>query len=398
MKRQKQNEEEEKRVGYPRPSANRLATAMFAPRYVKEAREIAKNAAKLLRYRRDLLKPEEVDKLETRIMALREAAGARDREAVQRATKELEESFSRRFPPQQDAGWRENCEVFLVAIVIAIAVRSYFLQPFTIPTGSMQPTLNGVIGYPTVEAPPNILTRIVQFAVFGRSYVDLVSKRDDQVVGLVERPWLRFFTFTTIQCRYESYRVYGPARTLEEYFGVVRGRPLRAGEIIARGYINTGDHVFVDKVSYNFRRPERGEVFVFRTTGIHRIEETLDPRMGSQYYIKRLAGLPGDKLQIDPPDLFVNGELAKEPGLQRVMKAEDGYRGYSNGPASGQRFSYLNAPDVPFRVPEESYFALGDNSYYSFDSRGWGIVPERNLVGHGLFVYWPFTAHWGLIR
>ena len=50
-------------------------------------------------------------------------------------------------------------------------------------------------------------------------------------------------------------------------------------------------------------------------------------------------------------------------------------------------------------MPEdEHYFALGDNSYFSFDSRYWGPVPEENLVGRGLWVYWPFNQHWGLIR
>jgi signal peptidase I len=49
-------------------------------------------------------------------------------------------------------------------------------------------------------------------------------------------------------------------------------------------------------------------------------------------------------------------------------------------------------------VPQDGYFALGDNSYNSYDSRYWGPVPEENLVGRGLLVYWPFAPHWGLIR
>jgi signal peptidase I len=49
-------------------------------------------------------------------------------------------------------------------------------------------------------------------------------------------------------------------------------------------------------------------------------------------------------------------------------------------------------------VPPNGYFALGDNSYNSYDSRWWGPVPEENLVGRGLLVYWPFIPHWGLIR
>jgi signal peptidase I len=58
----------------------------------------------------------------------------------------------------------------------------------------------------------------------------------------------------------------------------------------------------------------------------------------------------------------------------------------------------LSAPDRTFTVPAHSFFALGDNSYNSFDSRYWGPVPDENLVGRGLFVYWPFYPHCGIIR
>ena len=75
------------------------------------------------------------------------------------------------------------------------------------------------------------------------------------------------------------------------------------------------------------------------------------------------------------------------------MGAHDGYRGYSN--TVGSR---LRTPDATFTVPKENYFALGDNSFYSSDSRDWGTVPARNVVGRGLFVYYPFTRHWGPIH
>jgi signal peptidase I len=74
------------------------------------------------------------------------------------------------------------------------------------------------------------------------------------------------------------------------------------------------------------------------------------------------------------------------------MSTKNGYGGYR---LSGE---HLSDPDEPFRVPERNYFAMGDNSANSFDSRYWGGVPEENLVGRGLLVYWPFTRHWGLIR
>jgi signal peptidase I len=168
------------------------------------------------------------------------------------------------------------------------------------------------------------------------------------------------------------------------------GRICHRGEVIARGTIDTGDQVFVDKFSYNFVKPHRGDVFVFRTNHIPGIRE--DPEAGSPFYIKRLAGVPGDRLRIDPPFLYVNGKKAEGYGFARVMSATPPYRGYALGR------EYLSQPDRSFTVPQDGYFALGDNSYNSYDSRYWGTVPDANLVGRGLFVYWPFNQHWGLIR
>ena len=69
---------------------------------------------------------------------------SKDRAAIEQTAMALDKECGKHAPPSPDAAWRENCEVFLVAIVVALAVRTYFLQPFTIPTGSMQPTLNGI--------------------------------------------------------------------------------------------------------------------------------------------------------------------------------------------------------------------------------------------------------------
>jgi len=101
-----------------------------------------------------------------------------------------------------------------------------------------------------------------------------------------------------------------------------------------------GDQVFVDRITYQFRDPRRADVFVFRTTGIRGIEINLDPTFGSQFYIKRLAGLPGDALRIDAPRLFLNGKEAANAPFRRVMSCENGYRGYSNPGAA----RYLTTP------------------------------------------------------
>ncbi len=362
----------------------------LTPRHVKEGKIIVKNARKLFQYKRDLLPEAKAAEFQERIGALERAVASRDKAAVELETGRLEKIWGDLLPPPADAAWRENCEVFLVAIVIAIAVRTYFLQPFTIPTGSMQPSLNGIIAYATGEKPPNILERILEFVVLGRNYVDVVAKEDCTVVGVTESNPLPFISYCVVDCGSRSYTVYAPLAALSRVFGVKWGSEYKAGDVIARGYVNAGDHVFVDKISYNFRHPDRGEVFVFKTTGILGIEKTLPPDSGSQFFIKRLAGVPGDTLRIQSPRLYINGKLAEGAGFERVMSKENGYRGYEEVASLSDGQSVTLAP--------RSYFALGDNSYNSLDSRYWGRVPEENLMGCGLFVYWPFTKHFGLIR
>ncbi|RYY23146.1 MAG: signal peptidase I, partial [Sphingomonadales bacterium] len=63
-----------------------------------------------------------------------------------------------------------------------------------------------------------------------------------------------------------------------------------------------------------------------------------------------------------------------------------------------ERMTHLGFPQSTYTVPKDGYFALGDNSFNSLDSRAWGPAPERNIMGRGVLVYWPFTSHWGRIR
>ncbi|MBA3963309.1 MAG: signal peptidase I [Chthoniobacterales bacterium] len=363
---------------------------MFAPRYIKHSHLLVRHAEKLVRYRRDLLNEATVAELQIQIAKVRAAMRARDQKTTIHESERLDEMLSKHTPPPKDAIWRENVEVILVAIVVAVGIRSYFLQPFKIPTGSMQPTLNGIIGHPMTESAPNIFQRALEFVALGRNYIDVVSQEEDTVESVTEQKFLFFFTFSRIRCERQSFTVYAPAEILRQDFKVYPGNTYHPGGIVARGAVDTGDQVFVDKFSYNFIQPPRGDVFVFRTDHILGIRE--DPESGAPYYIKRLTGTPGDELRIDSPKLYVNGELAKNFGINRVMAAQPPYRGYAPGQAE------LAAPDAPFVIPPHSYFAMGDNSYNSYDSRYWGPVPEENVVGRGVFVYWPFSRHWGIIR
>ena len=405
---------------------------MFTPRYLKQSKLLLRHTQKYLRYKSDVMKDALREEIDSGMRRLQAALRQRDRKQIEMRAEELDAKLHKLAPVTWESHWRENCEVILVAIVVAVGIRSYFLQPFKIPTGSMQPTLNGIIGHPNTQPAPNLLQQVAEFVVLGRNYIDVVSRDNDQVLQVEQRKFFFFFTFSRIVCQHHNYLVYAPWETLRDYWNVSPGRSFQKGDVIARGAIDTGDQVFVDKFSYNFVKPHRGDVFVFRTNNIPGIRE--DPETGAPFYIKRLAGLPGDVLRIDPPRLFTNGKPAEEIsyGFKRVIGAVPPYRGYSEGPLNireieaqleeiraakertkkagfNERAAQFENSEQQLRerleslkaklvVPPHGYFAMGDNSYNSYDSRWWGPVPEENLVGRGLLVYWPFYPHWGLIR
>lgn len=123
--------------------------------------------------------------------------------------------------------------------------------------------------------------------------------------------------------------------------------------------LHDGERLLVDKVSYRFREPRRGEIVVFAYPQ--------DPR---RKFIKRIIGLPGDVVEIRNRQLYVNGESVEE--------------GYIRGP--------MYQPFGPYTVPQGTVWVLGDNRNNSEDSRfaDVGPVPFERLVGRALFIYWPF--------
>src|SRR5438067_12437871 len=168
---------------------------MFTSRHIKHSRLLLRHARKYLRYKHDKLSDADREQIVAEMQMLREALRSKDRQKIHSTAETLDKTLHKLTPVTWESHWRENCEVILVAIVIAVGIRSYFLQPFKIPTGSMQPTLNGIIGHPSAEPPPNILQQIDEFVVKSRNYINVVSREDDQIYEIVTKTVAIFSTF-----------------------------------------------------------------------------------------------------------------------------------------------------------------------------------------------------------
>ena len=408
---------------------------MFKPKWKDEALHLVKGARKFVHYKRDLLTPEKVAEIEARRLDLLATIKSGDRAKVDEASKQVRAVCDDSLPQDKPLGWlEENVEVMFVAIVIALGLRAYYLQPFRIPTGSMQPTLNGIIGKPMPETKwPAFPTRMMEFVLRGRSYVKIVNDRDRRVAtiqksdgqmdyDIQDTQWLHFFSRSEIRF-VDSDPLTLPAPRNPSWEAGLRSAMqiasrnkgmLPKGTVLLEGYIDSGDLVLVDKVSYHFRNPIRGEVFVFDTQGIRGIDDRSTDQAKGSHYIKRLCGVPGDSLTIQSPNLYIDGKIAKEFGIQRVIHGQGeyainpgGYELAKNEPAHGDKTLHqsLANPGDEFKLTAKTrpgmreYAALGDNTRNSLDSRYWGSVKEFNLVGPALFSLWPVTTgHWGIIR
>jgi signal peptidase I len=125
------------------------------------------------------------------------------------------------------------------------------------------------------------------------------------------------------------------------------------------------DRVLANRFIYRFRDPKRGEIIVFKTPPEARL------RCGEGgTFVKRLIGLPGDRVSERDGIVYINGTRLDEPYIKPSRRDHDPPRSWS-------------------RVPAGDYFFMGDNRASSCDSRVWGPVPRKNLIGEVFFVYWP---------
>ncbi len=155
-----------------------------------------------------------------------------------------------------------------------------------------------------------------------------------------------------------------------------------------------GDHIFVEKFAYGIKlpithvklipigEPKHGDIVVFRF-----------PPNPSIYFVKRVVGLPGDRLKMINKKLYRNGKPVNEPYVQHTDKR-------INPPNIPKGLFGTRDNWGPITVPKGKYFMMGDNRDVSYDSRFWGYVPEKDLVGKAFIIYFsdrdkdPFNIRW----
>lgn len=339
--------------------------------------------------------------------------------------------------------WSDNAEVFWVAAFLAIGIRTFFFQPFRIPTCSMFPSFSGMQTclYEDVKEKPNWFSKpfrwftkgaenyyykapcdgFVKIPLFnrqemlkynshiryeietGREFGNLWFKHFFPKPYKVYLLWIGDkqvrirvpFEFTDMEAllrkkffpNYESLtQVLQSDKTPISYtpkhgYYIKTSHFVKKEKCFLHFDICAGDMLFVDRITYHFRRPNIGEAIVFRTGNIPLLDKDL-------YYIKRLVGYSGDLISIEKGKLlrnrypidncsaFINNNLRKGlyPGYRAQGFLEKGHE---------------------FIVKSGFFFALGDNSPFSYDSRFWGEVPKKDVIGKAAFVVHPFSWRWG---
>lgn len=351
-------------------------------------RHLLHEAKHLRHMREDIADPAALRAVEEAEQALRDAHKAGVPSEIDSAAERLGAAMDLLAPARTHPRLRENLEILLVAVVVAMGFRTYFIQPFKIPTGSMQPTLYGITVAPQKERRwyDRFPLSLVPLALFGERYQEIRARVD----GLVDS---RFEESEEAIRLYIGGVPHEMPRSMSIYVqpGYTR---VRKGDLLASGRVRLGDHIFVNKVLYNFTRPARGDIFVFSTKGIDY------PRIRPDaFYIKRMAGMPGENLRLDPPYLYADGRPIREPyPFARLQDRSKGYSGYQLPFSDGRMRLALGHPGQTYQLTDTQYLPLGDNTLSSLDGRYFGGVDRRNIVGPAFMVYWPFGPRWGRVR
>lgn len=353
----------------------------------QKQKKVYRELAALRKDEDDLLAIEEKQEFDAILAELKNSPDPRDAVAV--ARRKMTD-----FPLHGNYGTLRNLlDLLLVVGAVAFGLRALFFQPFRIPTSSMQPTLYGI--HFRNDLPK--CNKFLKALLFGAREAKATTRAPGMLTEIQYHPG--FFDGVSFTIGGEKYELPGDVAKVADYADLDGMRFYPAGTTLADGDVVIGDHLFVERFSLYWREPQRGDVMVFTTDGLYSNGRPLSEN-GGAYYIKRLAALPGDTVKLANDQLFVRPKGAKEfvpiqkldPRFAKVYSGKGGYQGH-NSDMGGQIVYGKNE----YTIPEKHYFMLGDNSRFSGDSRFFGAVPRRNLVGRAFLCFWPFSRRIGLV-
>ena len=378
----------------------------FSSKAVREALQACVQVRKRMDAQRDLLPPQGAQALHEALAEVSAASSGNAEPAlVRKASERMQRVAEKWLPPYPNAGIRENVDVALVALAVAMAIRTFFLQPMAIPTGSMQPTLFGITAENLLVVPhagiPSAVTRFLAYCFRGTRYIHVRARADGIFEGFEKPRAIPLVSREQFRVGNEAYSVWFAPEGFERLSGLVRGQSFRAGDDILKLKVKSGDRLFADRFTFNFRRPHRGEIVIFETTGI----PGLPP---GTHYIKRLVGLGGERVRLlDDRHVEIDRHRldAATPGFESIYSflgppADSKYSGHVND-ATGRQFGFdSRAPLFPDattvrEIEPRHYLVLGDNTMNSSDSRTWGTFPVEKVIGRCGFVFWPISDRFG---
>lgn len=398
--------------------------AWFTPGWRRRGNEARAALQRYYNYNKKSLSTERAEQITQLVSSLKAALLVWNKEEIKKLT-EKAKSMGEGLQGFQRHALLELVESFFVIMVVFLGIRTYYLQPFRIPTGSMQPSLNGIIIHPLEDgAIPSAPKRWMDAITHGSSYVDITIDSPKKITKIQQEQYLMIFTRSVIHFSDFSTVTIPCARgELTNYLKETDklDRMLNPGEKLICARIDAGDMVVVNRMAYHFRKPERGETFVFDTRGINtNMSAEMPDQSNASHYIKRLCGVPGDTLTFNTPELIVNGAPAQEATLRRVAQGEAPYNPTGYHYVQPPKPTQNPATDIPAMLWYSSlamtaykptmqldnnadtpnvreYAAFGDNTVNSLDSRYWGPVHQFNVLGPAVITIWPFTNHWGSI-
>ena len=162
-----------------------------------------------------------------------------------------------------------------------------------------------------------------------------------------------------------------------------------------------GDHVFVDRLTPMARGSFLGTLMPYRQIKRGDIIVFLHPKQPGMYVVKRVMGIPGDKIHLKDGVVYRNGQPLNEPYLHPHDRPNSPYRDNFPAIAPGplddavsemQMTIMMNKQGDDLVIPPDKYFGMGDHRDVSLDSRYWGFIPRENIVGRPLFIYWSFET------